>query len=86
MPTYFLRDGDRAILKLDYYGDVATFEFFGVRGIVIESTDLTTDWLDTFHCYKDLNFDLVHFDVEIYKITCESVKVLSVQRAEAISD
>ena len=79
-PIYFEHHEESALLKLDYNGLCVTFEFTGLLEIQI-NTDPVCDWIDEFHCYPLFhNTKYICFDVGLYRITCEHIRVVNVTR------
>ena len=62
-------------------GLVVTFEFEGLVDIEVNG-DPTTNWINDFYCYPAFhNKDLLKFDIGYYRILCEKIKVIAVERA-----
>lgn len=82
--TFFLIDGSRCILKLDYYGYVLTFEFLGVMGYNIDIPDIPCDYIYEFKCRDIWDFvddsRYIIFDLEFMYVTCRSVKIIDVDK------
>ena len=84
-PISFTHDEDTAVLKLEYHGNVAAFEFIGVIDIEV-SCDPRYDWVFDFYCYRkfeyyknDNDFSYLIFDIGLYKITCKSITVIGIE-------
>lgn len=79
-PMFFQHTDQVAILKLNYNGLVATFEFTGLYEIEVNGDPLT-NWINEMYCYHSYwNKDYIVFDIRYYRIECEHVKVLSVEK------
>lgn len=79
-PILFQHTAQTAILKLDYCGVVATFEFSGLYDIEVNG-DPVTNWIDEMYCYRSYWIkERLVFDIGYYKIECEHIKVISVER------
>ena len=80
-PIWFEHTSETARLKLDFDGLVVTFEFEGLVDIEVNG-DPTTNWINDFYCYPAFhNKDLLKFDIGYYRILCEKIKVIAVERA-----
>lgn len=78
----FEHTGNKAFLKLDYDGRVATFMFEDVEDV---QTYFNSDnlWVYDFCCYPTFNlngiiqYNGIVFDIELYRIICAKVTVVS---------
>jgi len=69
-----------AQLTLDYYGLAVTFEFIGLVELEING-DPTCCWINDFYCYRQFgNSNICKFDIGSYRITCEKIRVISVEQ------
>ena len=78
----FEHTGNKAFLKLDYNGRVATFLFEDVESVQ-SYYDADNSWVFDFCCYPTAdpagtgnNYGIV-FDIELYRIICAKVTVVS---------
>ena len=83
LPVFFTHDGHTAVLKLQYNELVATLEFINISDIYVDG-DPTCSYILEFFCYPARKGDdrEVVFDIEYYRITCEHIKVLSVEKVD----
>lgn len=80
-PIRFEHDEKKARLWLDYCGTIAELQFGNVDEVDV-TIDPTCTWIYEFHLYRDgFRHDYLMFDIEYYRITCKTVKVLSVSKA-----
>lgn len=80
-PVYFEHTSDRALLKLNYGGIIATFEFTGLYDIEING-DPKCNWIPDFYCYHSYwKSSCLVFDIGYYKVYCEHIRVATVERA-----
>ena len=83
LPVFFTHDGRTAVLKLQYNELVATLEFINIFDIYVDG-DPTCSYILEFFCYPVRKGDRrqIVFDIEYYRITCEHIKVLSVEKVD----
>ena len=85
VPILFQHTKTSAILKLENDQEVATLEFTGLYEINVDC-DPYSNWVEELFCYPSSslkgNFNHIIFEVEGYRITCEHIKALSVERVE----
>ena len=83
VPILFQYTQTSAILKLKNDQMVATLEFTGLYEIHVDC-DPSCNWIEDFFCYPARKGDSrqIVFDIEYYKITCEHIKVLSVEKTD----
>lgn len=78
----FEHAGNKAFLKLDYDGRVATFMFEDVENVQTYY-DSDNIWVYDFNCYPTFNpkgiiqYNGIVFDIELYRIVCGKVTVVS---------
>lgn len=78
----FEHTGNKAFLKLDYDGRVATFMFEDVENVQTYY-DSDNIWVYDFNCYPTFNpkgiiqYNGIVFDIELYRIVCGKVTVVS---------
>jgi len=76
----FTNDGQDAELTLRYGEIAATFHFYGVDQIEA-AYDPITSWVYDFWCYPTARgYKYKCFDIEMIKIFCDSIKVVSVNQ------
>lgn len=79
-PIHFEHNKDAALLKLDYDGMVVSFMFMGLYDVEVNG-DPTTNWISDFYCYPAFhNKSLLQFDIGYYRILCEKISVVSVEK------
>lgn len=78
-PIFFSHDKEKAVLKLDYNGTVATFEFNDVSEMYSQ-IDPHYDWVFEFYCYrKNQNPNKLIFDIGLYTIICKNITVTNIE-------
>ena len=83
VPILFQHTQTSAILKLKNDQMVATLEFTGLYEIHVDC-DPSCNWIEDFFCYPVRKGDSrqIVFDIDFYRITCEHIKVISVEKVD----
>ena len=85
VPVFFQHNQTSALLKLKNDQMVATLEFTGLWEINV-NCDPSCNWIEEFFCYPCRNWkgelNRIIFEIDHYIITCEHIKVLSVEKTE----
>ena len=81
IPILFQHTQNSAILKLKSGNIVVTFEFSGLSEINV-NCDPSAIWVENLFCYpnKKGDFSSIVFEIDCYKIICEHITVLSVEK------